>query len=955
MFDFGDANKKQQEAISTVDGPVLITAGPGTGKTYTLVMRPLYLIQERGVRPEQIMIATFTEKAARELVTRITDALDRREIALDLSAMYIGTIHSICLRILKEHIAFTRLRRNFRTLEPFDQQYLVFRKQRHFLALPHISALGLPPDMWAAARQICTYVNRLGEEMVDPAALMADNDEGVRALGEVLGLYQKLLVHENMLDFSTLQTETYALLTSHPEILRELQDHIRYIMIDEYQDTNYIQEKLVFLLGGARQDICVVGDDDQGLYRFRGATIRNILEFPQKFPRGVCKQIALVENYRSDPRIIDFYTRWMQAPQSLFQWGQFRFPKRIVPHTSGVAACPAVIRIGANGIEAWQARILTFLRRLRQSGALTDYDQVAFLFHSVRGKAAVSLAAYLEANGISVYSPRSRMFFKRDEIRLAVGLLALLFPYTERAIRERAAQAVGTEDDQVLLYLVSCLDQARGLVKSPGNEALLAFVNQTRREIGRIQAPLPYNYTALLYRLYRFAPFSDILGTDLGADITVQRPIRNLARFTGIISKFEMLNSIDAITPEQVQRYTDGLFTQFLEHLFMDGVDEYEDDSDYAPSGCVSFLTYHQAKGLEFPVVITDSLWMSPKAYSDPPMQRTEQEHFHRAPFEPHDQIRFFDFWRLFYTGFSRAKQLLVLTSENDRPSTPFKPFYDSIPDMDDPQFTPARLRLAPVRSVDLKSSFSFTSHITLYEGCPRQYKFYRALGFPAHRAGSMLYGTLVHQTIEDIHKAVLRGETDLVTTEHINGWFSANYATLAKSENLLLPAVQQERARDEVLRYVAAQHGDWSRIREAEVDVSLVRKDHIIKGQIDLVRGEGDTVEIVDFKTGEKPHAVDPYHRLEKYERQLRVYAYLVEQRTGLHVSGMHLYYTGDRTGEPQISFPYSLDALEQTIGEFDETVRRILQNDFSAPSPDPARCDGCDFRFYCHPDREM
>lgn len=120
MFDFGNANKGQRQAISTADGPVLITAGPGTGKTYTLVQRAIYLIQERGIEPENIFIATFTEKAAKELITRITNELAAHGITVNINEMYIGTFHSLCLRVLKEYLEFTRLRKNFRLMDAFD-------------------------------------------------------------------------------------------------------------------------------------------------------------------------------------------------------------------------------------------------------------------------------------------------------------------------------------------------------------------------------------------------------------------------------------------------------------------------------------------------------------------------------------------------------------------------------------------------------------------------------------------------------------------------------------------------------------------------------------------------------------------------------------------------------------------------------------------------------------------
>lgn len=335
MFNYGNANEAQREAISATDGLVLITAGPGTGKTFTLVKRAVYLIQECGIKPEQIMMATFTEKAAKELITRITNELAERDISVNVNEMYIGTFHSLCLRIIKEHLEFTRLKRNYRLLDTFDQKYLVFRNIYKFNAIDGIDDLLSKGGAWKHSDEICNYVNHLSEEMVDVEGLQTDSNPEIRTLGRVLATYQGLLEEGNLIDFSTIQTECLRLLTENEEILEELQDKLQYLMIDEYQDTNYIQEQIVFLLGAKHHNICVVGDDDQGLYRFRGATIRNILEFPHKFEDEGCKIVPLVINYRSNSDIVDFYNEWMSTTSGAkfkFNWGNYRYDKRIEPH-----------------------------------------------------------------------------------------------------------------------------------------------------------------------------------------------------------------------------------------------------------------------------------------------------------------------------------------------------------------------------------------------------------------------------------------------------------------------------------------------------------------------------------------------------------------------------------------------------------------------------------------------
>lgn len=275
-FDFGNANEAQRSAISTTDGPLLIIAGPGTGKTYTLVKRIVYLIIEKDVLPEEIMIATFTEKAAKELITRITNELYAIGVSVNLNEMYIGTFHSICLRILKDHLEYTRIKKNYRMLDNFDQQYMVFQKINRFRNLPYFDVIfDKKQGAWRQAGEIVKYVNNLAEELVDIDEMQGDADEHIVAVANIMKQYNTLMEDENLIDFSSIQTEAYKLLIEEPSILEEIQQKIKYVMVDEYQDTNYIQELLVFLIAGKNKNICVVGDDDQGLYRFRGATIRN--------------------------------------------------------------------------------------------------------------------------------------------------------------------------------------------------------------------------------------------------------------------------------------------------------------------------------------------------------------------------------------------------------------------------------------------------------------------------------------------------------------------------------------------------------------------------------------------------------------------------------------------------------------------------------------------------------
>lgn len=958
MFDFGNANEGQRKAIAAADGPVLITAGPGTGKTYTLVQRAIYLIEECGVKPESIFIATFTEKAAKELITRITNELSDRGIVANINEMYIGTFHSLCLRILKEHLEFTRLRRNYRLLDAFDQQYMVFQNIQRFRNIPEVE-IALPNGgAWKQAEAICNYVNNLSEELVTPEELMSDSDLSIAALGRMLKEYRKILTEGNLMDFSSIQIEAYHLLQDNVEILDELRSKVTHIMVDEYQDTNFIQEQLVFLLAGERKNICVVGDDDQGLYRFRGATIRNILEFPQKFADGECRIIPLVINYRSNSDIVDFYNEWMATTDGAkfkFRWDNFRYDKRIKPHEKTTLHSPAVVKLaGVDDTDEWHEKILRFINDLKASGKLKDYNQIAFLFNSVKHPRVTALARFLEDNHINVYSPRSDMFFQRDEVRLALGCLMLLFPRYIQSLENGDYTFLQPEH---LTYYRNCIMTANEYLTQPENAELLKWIRRRGKDHVGLKGATDYAYCGLMYQLFEFQPFAGILDTEMDVGVVDIRPARNIAKLTQIIGKFEYLHRVDVLDAgefrgkRRIDQNTEMLFNLYLRLLFDGGITEYEDDSEYAPSGCVSFLTIHQSKGMEFPIVLVDSLANVPRKNTNYLMMHIEDRYFKRPAFEPYEVTKFFDFWRLYYTAFSRAQDLLILTCCEDKrtPSNYFKDIYGELQSVESPGFDISEFDFKPIKDVNIKNTYSFTSHITVYETCALQYKFYKELVFMPVRANAMLFGTLVHETIEDIHRAALRHEEQTITEENVSRWFDSNYVSLTKTEHTYLAGPQREAALKQVLRYVERQHGDWSQIQQAEVDVSLVKPDYIIEGKIDLIRGEGDTVEIVDFKAERKPDMEKMRARLEQYRRQLHIYAHLVEERTGQKVSKMHLYYTGEDDGVPTISYPYKKSAVEGTMVVFDDTVKKIMKKDFHRCSDDPKVCNACDFRFYC------
>lgn len=951
-------NPEQKKAITEhLDGPLLMIAGPGSGKTFTLVDRVVYLVTEKGQKPENLLVVTFTEKAARELMTRIANRLIALGVRFNLNEMYLGTFHSICLRWLEEFREFTRLKRNFTMMDQFDQQYFLYQRLNEYLEIEGIEhIIGSPKaNYWYKSKNLLRWINLVSEEALDAEVLKAADHPEVRALGACYDLYQAHLEEANALDFSTIQYEALKLLREHPNIRDELHQRISYMMVDEYQDTNSIQEQILFELAGENPNMCVVGDDDQGLYRFRGATIRNILQFKENFEPGACEQVELTTNYRSHPDIINFYNRWIKDQSWESDGKHFRYQKEVVPpENQEFPAAPTVVKVASDKEDVFHHEMLNFLYSMRDRGHLTDWNQVAFLFRSVKNERVRRLAQFLERNHIPVYAPRANQFFERDEIRLMIGALIFLFPQFAEVRKWNANAHLNIWD----YYDNECFRLFAQELKKPENDDLLRWGRSLARKHMALTENTDYGFSGLFYQLLRFPLFSQYLDEDRLKDgLQSSRAMHNLAILSQMLSKFEYLHNISVFTPKCLDKNLRDLFNQFLRYLMDGGIDEYEDEAEYAPSGSVSFLTIHQSKGLEFPVVVVGSLWTTPRKNYKPLDEILESNgYLSRPPFEPLSQIKYYDFRRLFYTAFSRAQNLLVLAAHlrDGRwrvPSKSFKPYFDGIPSWRSPQFNPEKIPLATIREIEFKREYSFTSHLLLYENCAEQYRFFKELEFAPVRTNPILFGTLVHQTIEDIHKTVLRGEEHRLSERQVESWFDTNYVYLTKRERVYLTPLVKRLALEHVTRYYHHYAGDWSHVREAEVDISLVKDDYILKGTVDLIAGEHNTVELVDFKTEKKPDINNPDDRikLDRYRRQLEVYAHIVEERTGLQVSKTHLYYTSEEAGNPYISFEKDTRSIESTIATFDRVVRRIEEQDFRIPERPVKLCGDCDMRNYC------
>lgn len=970
-----DANEQQKVVVETTESPLLVIAGPGAGKTKTLVDRVLHLIVDLKVPAENILVATFTEKAAKELVTRISNQALKMGATVNISDMYVGTLHSIFLRFLEEYRQHTGLKRNYRVLDDFEQKYMIYRSHKSFDAIPNIDLLDNGSHGWDMADRLADLINKVAEENLDLDKMSrCEGSEYLPILAEVTKTYRAMLEADNCLDFSLIQNHMWKLLEDE-FVLQDIRKRIQYMMIDEYQDTNRIQENILLKIAAPANRICVVGDDDQALYRFRGATVENILRFQEKFPAGVCKKVELTKNYRSHPDVIDFYNYWMQNTyedrKESGSWlgadGKVRYRHEKIIENAGKqnhenAPYSGVVKVMGQNVESWYENFYTFICKLKDSGKLTDYNQLALLCKSVKNDRVAGLARFLESKGIPVFSPRSDMFFERREIQLVIGAFAFLFPnLVDAYLRPNtfSEKAVWRYYDECAVLF------GKELQDNPKNKQLRIWAVTKAKELFYLKENTDYTFADLFYELLQFPLFSEMVNVDLNGGAQDLRPVYNLALFSRLISKFEYLNNIIVFKPETLKKDVRSLFNYYLNFLYDGGIGEYEDFDMITPSGCVSFMTIHQSKGLEFPITCVASLESGPRKSFSKIDEEIQNFYYGEESYEPLERMKYFDFWRLFYTAFSRAQNLLVLTGVDNLTSradgehlSPSKYFLSVYPRakgwLDIFDGDSCLVDLDTVKASNIKHEYSFTSHILLYENCSVQYKFFRELEFTPVRTTAVMFGTLVHQTIEDVHKVVLEGHPEMVTDENISRWMYENYHQLAKMNGLYLRDSALRVVKKHVKNYVAFAEKDWSKVKEAEVPVTLQKDEYILEGQIDLIRGDNDSVEILDFKTEKKPNinSEEGREKLRRYRRQLEIYAHIIEQRYGKKVTKMHLYYTGAEDETPFITYDFVRSSISRTIEDVDKVVKKIENKEFKMDVHKRCEklCGGCDLKNFCN-----
>jgi len=868
-------NDNQREAILHTSGPLFLTAGPGSGKTRVLLWRTLNLIVFHGIDPKKIFLSTFTEKAALQLKEGLRSLLgiasNYTNQPYDITKMSLGTIHSICQKMLGDRsFSLHRARQHPPALLDELGQYFKIYNNRNWTHLCETAGFEVPekstdPDTPELSFQeavnskindffgnryqgnpktsrhyavvsVIELFNRFSEESLDPKECVTKD----KTLKKLLAMYQAYLdmlsVNPKLkqVDFSLLQKAAFEQIEAFPNA-SSIYEHI---IIDEYQDTNTIQEKIFFALAKGHKNICVVGDDDQSLYRFRGATVENLVEFQKRCKKAIGKaphRIDLDINYRSRKKIVDAYlsfikkTDWKKEDRS----GYYRIQDKDIKPKSTDKGISVVTTTPDPDKTAVNREVINLVYKLKKAGKITDYNQCAFLFPAMKNNTRVNdfIQAFEDFNNekgftgtdkeIKIYAPRAGRFLETEEAKAVWGVFMLIFdrPHghvdtnyrnwfhlcenlanklvskdknLKSFIEEKKDMLAGisedyktllkiTEDNRLNLYepfpsdkfkIFSNDSKLSPRAKKTFNKYFFNILLKREKDENPFSTAYIINHASsvdwsvldLFYQLCSFDFFREMFDkAEKGQD---EGPICNLGLITQYLSRFlEDCGTVITASFLNENKFVNTFFGSFTYALFRLGESEYENADDPFPKGRIPFLTIHQSKGLEFPVVVLGS--PDKKNFGADQKEKIIRELLPDKEGEPPDKISTFDMMRMFYVALSRAQNLLILPRFGRGKQTPPTSYYET------KEFTSffeeLNLPTIPIISKNIDSipsgkekndelakSYSYTSDFIFYKRCPRQYMVMRKYGFVPSRSETMLFGSLIHETIEDLHNLLI-------------------------------------------------------------------------------------------------------------------------------------------------------------------------------------------------------
>ena len=607
-------NTEQLAIMDHGDGPLQIIAGPGVGKTYALALRVCFLLCVQEVPPQAIVVTTFTRKAAEELRYRLQETLVRLTIqfphlkTIDLSRMHLGTLHSICYDILTQtpgsrfrHLQLLgALERAFfiRTTSSFGKNTQTSEQEEIQLACwIDKKQYRSRPSRWQWVRTFTTAYERLANDQIDRSRF-ADASPLYKKLIECVEEYELALRERHFTDPTLLQQQALDLLLSlEGAVWRQ---DIKYVFVDEYQDTNMLQAKIYRALAAAPpHNLCVVGDDDQALYRFRGGTVSCLVHFAeecqQMWTGCEVSQLALLENYRSQPAIVNWYNHIISIhPQMSLPFARIAEKAPVRAQSPLRLIEPAVWAIRGKTLKESAENFVTALRLLKEEGVIESYADCVLLAHSFKGKTAGS--AYvneLQQQGIPIVG---RSLQKEQKVyKQILGTLFLILDPSKNLLP-------GHFSTENAAYVEECRQSAQA-------ELVLGQMARqvTRWLLTEEKAASSMSLTKLAQRILNAAPCITAIEHDPDAEVAAQMLIQTLDAYDRIVEKgyhIPLEERPGIAGKKRVARWwMERLYYVLVEGVQQEHLERGEERVSQLPDDMLSLLTIHRAKGLEFPVV----------------------------------------------------------------------------------------------------------------------------------------------------------------------------------------------------------------------------------------------------------------------------------------------------------------------------------------------------------------
>lgn len=949
-----DLNFEQKKAIRNKNGPLLIIAGAGTGKTTVITRRIAHIISQKWAKPSEILALTFTEKAAAEMEQRVDVLVPYGYVDIQIS-----TFHAFGDRLLRDYAIDLGLPASFKILTQIEQA--IFMRENIFaFDLKYFRPLSNPLSHIEA---LLKHFSRLKDELISSeeylqyaqtqkSKLKNQNEEekiGNEKLLELANAYQRyndLMIQAGNLDFGDQIFLTFKLLKENKTVLSECQKRYKYILIDEFQDTNYAQNEIVKLLSGKNGNVTVVGDDDQSIYRFRGAAISNILEF-KKYYRDVT-EIVLRKNYRSTKEILDAAYQLIQNNNPDRLEVKNHIDKKLTTSKRGVS--PELLHCDTLSCEA--DAVVDKIIELKNKKKFKNND-FAILVRA--NNHAEPFIQALKVNGLPYAFSGATGLFSFSEIKMLVSFLkSLVYDDDNLSFYQLATSELYGIPHEAMTGFYTKAERS--------HRSALEIAKTSKIEIGKYQKDIDEIIEDVEeFRKRKNEPVGEVLYEYLTQKKYLKRLVKN-ATVEDEIKIYNIAKFFDRISQFNHSSIDRGAIA-FLKNLEL--ILELSDrvvTSDIDPElEAVNVLTVHAAKGLEWPVVFIANCVSDrfpSKNQSDPlPIPAVLiKERLPEGDFHLQEERR------LFYVGATRAKDFLYLSSADDYGGKRVKKLSLFVLELlNEPNPMKIKHRLSSMQKIEcfkkiqeskIKLPNKFMGDILKlsrnqiddYYSCPKKFYFAHVVKIPLLENQNLMYGTAIHGALDHYFaRKISKGNPTLkLLLEDYNQAFkNVGFITREQEEK------RHEEGVKALTRFFVEEHKNPLKPEKVEESFEFCEDKVRVSGRYDLICKSGDLAEIVDFKTSKVVLQKDADRRI-KQSSQMVVYALAWKEKFGvIPKTTLHFIESGLK-GE----IIFKEKDLEKTKGMIISVAVGIKAADMKA-TPSQFECRQCPYKDIC-PDSE-